>query len=403
MRAVDFVSRLKRFDEARKSLQEKEAAEELRREQQRQHRLRESLSKGFDHFNGGSDMRLRPSAENTAPRPMTAAAVNVSHFRPASTILTDQCPPEKLASRPLHVQDDQWVRMRGHRRHVLPERVVPAHAPGAAGARPTTAGPLLKPRTTIDPRPYAQPLTDGVQRPFLQPAASEKQSRAWLVAMQPLEIDLPPPPAHAPGSMEAWRDNGRTPLSPLLHTQQHTQQHMQQHMQQQQQQHTQRQRQQHTQLLPTSVPGRSASPPPRGLRGGALPLHAAALHGAPMAGWDGDGGGPAPWEEEEAEEEATEAAQAGGAREDPRATCARLLGELRCAGVAPPPRPAQRIASLELVKAALEGVSTALAERIRQVIDWELEMLRKGRSERALQGIRSMLPDLVLQFIHAGC
>ena len=102
-------------------------------------------------------------------------------------------------------------------------------------------------------------------------------------------------------------------------------------------------------------------------------------------------------------EEATEAAQAGGAREDPRATCARLLGELRCAGVAPPPRPAQRIASLELVKAALEGVSTALAERIRQVIDWELEMLRKGRSERALQGIRSMLPDLVLQFIHAGC
>ena len=72
-------------------------------------------------------------------------------------------------------------------------------------------------------------------------------------------------------------------------------------------------------------------------------------------------------------------------------------------GSRPPPRPAQRIASLELVKAALEGVSTALAERIRQVIDWELEMLRKGRSERALQGIRSMLPDLVLQFIHAGC
>ena len=56
------------------------------------------------------------SASDEAYRRQKAPAV--SHFLPASTILTENCPPEKLSGRPLNEQDDTWIRMRGTRRQL---------------------------------------------------------------------------------------------------------------------------------------------------------------------------------------------------------------------------------------------------------------------------------------------
>ena len=85
--------------------------------------------------------------------------------------------------------------------------------------------------------------------------------------------------------------------------------------------------------------------------------------------------------------------------EDPLALCARLLPEL--SRVTPAPPAAGRIEALGLLATTLDRAPTALAERIAQVARWEIEMIQKGRSERAMLGLRTMLPTLIQQFIQS--
>ena len=361
--AIDFAAKLKRYDAARKSLQEKDEAEKLRREQQREARIRDSLSKGSDHFvmsNGvpGSNMNIREPDDLVRARPKTAAApsaVSTSHFEPASTVLTRECHPAKLENRPMHVQDDQWMRMRGHRRHVVPEHVVPAHEPGAAGIARPKASQLLRPKTAIEPRPYAHdPLTDGLHRPFLNPAAAEKQSRAALVGTQPLDIEKSDPPHWQSDGKEAWREGGRRPLQL---------------------------RQAPLPPPPQQQQRRPGSPPPRGVSKAAPEPEDIADDADDDDDADGEYGG----------------VYARGL--DPHDVCERLYPDV--CRVVPPPPAAQRIATLSVLVRALESVGSAVAMRVCQVASWELEMLHKGRSERAMQGLRTTLPSLVLQFVRS--
>lgn len=321
--AAQFASRLKRYDIARQALKAQDEERQAAEERKRLARLEVMKAQGnFDHFVSGSDMHIKPpdvsDRQRGSQRPTTSSGP-VSHFVPASTVLTDKCPQEKLDSRPLHEQDDAWIRMRGHRRHVTPD--------SAAGDRPRTAGPILRQHTQLEPRPYAQ---QNAQQPWLSPAAAELQSKAWMTAMKPPKEDEPRPAAN---TLEAWKARQRQPAPAAT-------------------------------VLESDAP---------------VDLDD---YGAGEDAGAGNGAGNG----------------AGGAA-DPIEVCTRLYPEIGRCNPAPPA--AQRIETLQKLVGALDGLQSALSIRIAQVARWEIEMLQKGRSERALLGLRTMIPTLVLQFIHS--